>query len=116
MINVRLTFPPKELNPNKRLHFAKLAKFKRQYRETCCVLTQNELRGKTRIKKPCVHLAFYPPDKRRRDWDNLLAAMKSGLDGVSDALGVDDSEFRISFEIMPERGDYVQLTITEHTK
>ena len=38
-------------------------------------------------------ITFIQPDKRRRDRDNLLAAMKSGLDGLAQALGVDDSEF-----------------------
>jgi crossover junction endodeoxyribonuclease RusA len=36
-------------------------------------------------------ITFCPPDRRKRDLDNMLAAIKSGLDGVSDVLGVDDS-------------------------
>lgn len=36
---------------------------------------------------------FCPPDKRRRDLDNLLAAMKPDFDGISQALGVDDQHF-----------------------
>ena len=36
---------------------------------------------------------FCPPDKRRRDLDNLLAAMKPDFDGISQALGVDDHHF-----------------------
>lgn len=38
-------------------------------------------------------LTFCPPDKRRRDLDNLLAAMKPDFDGISQALGVDDQHF-----------------------
>ena len=38
-------------------------------------------------------LTFCPPDKRRRDRDNLLASMKSDLDGVAQALGLDDQYF-----------------------
>jgi crossover junction endodeoxyribonuclease RusA len=34
-----------------------------------------------------------PKDKRHRDYDNLLAASKSMLDGIAHALGVDDSRF-----------------------
>jgi crossover junction endodeoxyribonuclease RusA len=41
-----------------------------------------------------VSIVFCQPDKRRRDLDNMLAAMKSALDGVAEALGVDDSRFR----------------------
>lgn len=46
-----------------------------------------------------VYLVFVPPDKRRRDADNLLASCKAALDGLSDAVGVDDSMFSIRFEI-----------------
>lgn len=34
---------------------------------------------------------FYPPDSRRRDCDNLLAAIKPHLDGIAAAAGVDDA-------------------------
>ena len=42
-----------------------------------------------------VQLTFYPPDHRQRDEDNQLAAMKSALDGVADALGINDKKFHI---------------------
>lgn len=38
-------------------------------------------------------VTFHAPDKRRRDLDNLLAALKPDFDGVSQALGVDDQLF-----------------------
>jgi crossover junction endodeoxyribonuclease RusA len=49
-----------------------------------------------------VTLKIYPPDKRRRDWDNIVASLKSGLDGIADALGIDDSRFRLSIDMLPE--------------
>ena len=42
-----------------------------------------------------VHVAFFPPRKGRRDLDNCLASIKSGLDGVADVLCVDDGLQRI---------------------
>jgi len=33
--------------------------------------------------------------------DNLIASMKSGLDGVADALGFNDARFVIHAQIMP---------------
>lgn len=36
---------------------------------------------------------FYPPDKRRRDDDGLLASFKPHRDGIADALHIDDSRF-----------------------
>lgn len=37
---------------------------------------------------------FCPPDRKRRDVDNMLASIKSGLDGVADAIGQDDSQWQ----------------------
>jgi crossover junction endodeoxyribonuclease RusA len=61
----------------------------------------------------CVTLRVYPPDKRRRDWDNIVASLKSGLDGISDALGIDDSRFRLGIEMLPEivKGGRVDVVI-----
>ena len=41
-----------------------------------------------------LQLMFFPPDKRKRDLDNMLARMKSGLDGFFDALEIDDARVR----------------------
>jgi crossover junction endodeoxyribonuclease RusA len=35
-----------------------------------------------------------PPDRRARDLDNMLASIKSGLDGLADALEANDRRFR----------------------
>jgi crossover junction endodeoxyribonuclease RusA len=40
-----------------------------------------------------VTMVFHPPDARRRDVSNLHAAMKSAIDGIAAAMGVDDSMF-----------------------
>ena len=60
-----------------------------------------------------IALTFHPPDKRKRDWDNLIAQMKSGLDGLADALKVDDSKWRISIEVSPEIGGMVKVKVSE---
>ena len=39
-------------------------------------------------------LVFCPPDKRRRDDDNVLAAFKSTRDGIFAALETDDRRIR----------------------
>lgn len=39
-------------------------------------------------------LLFLMPDKRRRDLDNLLAGSKALIDGMAQALGVDDRRFK----------------------
>ena len=60
-----------------------------------------------------VSITFHPPDNRKRDLDNMLAAIKSALDGVSDTIGIDDSTWslRIAKGEVVEHG-MVQLEIT----
>jgi hypothetical protein len=47
-----------------------------------------------------------------RDQDNLIASMKSGLDGLADALKVDDSNFRVTFDISDDIGGMVKVSVT----
>ena len=42
----------------------------------------------------CLKITFYCPDRRKRDLDNLVHAMKPALDGVAQAIGIDDSNFK----------------------
>lgn len=97
-----LPWPPKGLSPNARLHWAALSKLKKQYREACRlqVLAQGAqpMEGCLRVQ-----LEFVPPDRRKRDWDNLVASMKAGLDGLADALQVDDSQFVLSFHVVRDQ-------------
>lgn len=97
-----LPWPPAGLSPNARLHWAALSKLKKQYREACRlqVLAQGAqpMQGCLRVQ-----LEFVPPNRRKRDWDNLVASMKSGLDGLADALQVDDSQFVLSFHVVPDQ-------------
>jgi crossover junction endodeoxyribonuclease RusA len=60
-----------------------------------------------------VWMDFYPPDRRNRDDDNLIAAFKSGRDGVADALGVNDKRFRIHPYVKSEVGGMVKLRFTK---
>lgn len=93
---IELPWPPRELSPNARPHWAQLAKAKKQYRLLCFVLARRAgVRGGmvTADKRLRVAMTFYPPVKRHRDKDNLLASMKAALDGLADALLVDDRQF-----------------------
>jgi hypothetical protein len=60
-----------------------------------------------------VDLTFIEPDRRPRDIDNLLASCKGLLDGIADALGVDDRCFRLSMSREgTARGGIVRVRIT----
>src|SRR3546814_16726876 len=60
-----------------------------------------------------VVLTLYPPDRRQRDRDNLLSNCKAYLDGIADALGVNDSRFVPSIRMADETGGYVVAEITQ---
>lgn len=40
-----------------------------------------------------VTIVFTPPDRRKRDVDGMLSALKPTLDGIAEGLGIDDSQF-----------------------
>lgn len=96
-----MPWPPRQLSPNAREHWGTLAKVKKAYRARCAAIGRQMGVGHLLAGKDAlgVHLTFLPPDRRPRDWDNMVASMKAGLDGLADALGVDDSRWRLSFEV-----------------
>ena len=117
LVSWPLPWPDTKLSPNQRQHWTKLAKAKKAYRQSCYLRTLEQIsiwKGKLPEGDLVLTLTFVPPDKRKRDVDNLLARMKAGLDGVAEALGIDDSRFvQIRLEIeSPARPAYVQITIT----
>lgn len=113
-MKIVLPWPPSELSPNKRQHWAQLAKAKKLYRAACA--TQARMQGLDRMAAQRLHLSltFYPPTRRAFDLDNLLARMKSGLDGLADVMGVDDSRWSLAIQKADRVGGYVEVTITEH--
>lgn len=112
LIQVELPWPPKELSPNARLHWAKLAKAKKNYRHACAHVAVQQ--GVRRIGPQKLHLAltFYAPTRRAYDLDNALARMKSGLDGLADVLGVDDKHWSLSIARSDEIGGKVKVVVS----
>jgi crossover junction endodeoxyribonuclease RusA len=87
-----------ELSPNWRGHWSTHSSAAREYRRMCWALA---LEAKLRVPdcaadgQPIhVRLDFFPPNRARRDDDNVPASFKAGRDGVADALRCDDARFR----------------------
>ena len=95
MILLTLPWPDRTLHPNARVHWAKLANAKKAARAAAHMLAVQAGANGAKLPEGRLHLwiDFYPPDRRRRDDDGLLASMKAARDGIADALGVDDSRF-----------------------
>ncbi len=113
LIEIILPFPSPDLSPNARLHWAKVAKAKSAYRASC------NARALLALKKPWLYeapyqldLEFFKPTKRSQDLDNLLARMKSGIDGVCTAIGIDDKDFKsVTVSAAQDTGGFVKLRI-----
>lgn len=111
-MKITLSWPTKDLSPNARGHWAIKARAKKAYRAACA--TQARSQGLTRLNAERLHLkiTFVPPNRRARDLDNMLASLKSGLDGLCDVLGVDDSKWSIEISKSDDRiGGFVEIDV-----
>lgn len=98
LLAVTLPFPNKELNPNNAngKHWSVTAGLRKKAHADGFWLARQAARqiGWMPVASELpLRVTFEVPDRRRRDRDNLLAAIKPSLDGVADALGIDDSQF-----------------------
>lgn len=93
---ILLPFPPKPLFPNhrSRTHWARTRALK-QARADGYYATKAAKVGICAGDVPIfVQATFNPPGRYRYDHDGLSSALKGYLDGIADALGVDDNFFR----------------------
>nr|DAT53543.1 MAG TPA: crossover junction endodeoxyribonuclease [Bacteriophage sp.] len=102
MLEIVLPYTPSKLNPNrsKTLNNFEFAREFKKYKQQAYFLTKQALEGKgtldfTNCEKLSLSLTFYPPDRRKRDDDNMIASFKAGRDGIAQALGIDDNLFHI---------------------
>lgn len=118
-MRVELPWPDKHLNPNARVHWAVLKDYKAAAKDDAYILAceaefyaRRYLPDRGRFK---LSLTFCPPDKRRRDLDNIEAACKAAFDGMCAGLGIDDSQIIETIKRWGEavKGGRVIVEITE---
>lgn len=111
-MNVTLPWPPAAMKPNARAHWAIKARAAKSHKHACQVICMGQ--GIRALGWPAmaVTLEFCPPTARRADLDNMLSAMKAGLDGLSAASGVDDSMWHLTIRRgSPVKGGAVNVTV-----
>ena len=118
MIELVLGWPPSNLSPNARLHWAKLGRAKKQYRNACFSVSKEQLKKfntENIPEKLVLEMTFIPPDRRSYDRDNLVARMKSGIDGLADALKINDKRFNTVISTMDTDylGGFVRIRILQ---
>jgi crossover junction endodeoxyribonuclease RusA len=105
MARVDLPWPPRDLSPNRsrNVHWSKKSKTVRDYKAACISCCQE---AKLHLKKHelvanglkiRVTYEIYPPDKRRRDLDNIIGSLKAAQDAISSVVGVDDNHFAVTY-------------------
>ena len=100
-IRFSIPYPPSELNPNKRLHWAQKIKLKNQQLDSGFKAASDAMVFESIMpQSPFVpardipiHLTFHPSTKRAFDLDNALAASKSAIDGIAKAMYINDKQF-----------------------
>lgn len=90
-----LPWPDRALSPNSRGHWSKKSRAAKAYRKACWAIAKQSGVAVDWEGEVALWLTFFPPDRRHRDDDNLIASFKSGRDGLADALGIDDKRFRL---------------------
>lgn len=93
---IRLPWPPKELSANSRKDRRHTTDKRASYKQHCW--TACKAAGATIDPNAHLQITFYPPDRRRRDLDNMLTSIKYGLDGVALAADVDDYGWSMSIK------------------
>lgn len=109
-----LPWPPSCLSPNSRTDRRATSGVRAKYRFDAKILTL-AFKGEYHAH---LEITFHPPDKRGRDLDNMLASIKSGLDGIADGFKCNDATWALTIR----RGDptpggavAVQFTPGAHT-
>lgn len=90
---IELPWPSRALHPNARVHWAAKSKAAKRERIWAGSATWSAGLRKIDAKALQVTVIFNPPDRRHRDLDGMLSALKPALDGVADTIGVDDSKW-----------------------
>lgn len=100
-ISLHLPWPPAALGPNARVHWAQRARYAKKVRRDTCMVTRSAmtaagvLQYQWKAKPVQVDLTFVSKG-RKMDIDNAIARNKALLDGIADALGVNDSRFQLT--------------------
>lgn len=92
IIELTLPWPPKELNPNSRVHWTKRAKAAKSYKKTCWAIAKQHKHNFSE-GNIFLELIFHPP-RNNYDSDNCESMFKSGRDGIAIAWGLNDKLFR----------------------
>lgn len=89
-----LPWPDRKLSPNARVHWATLASERKKAKAHAFYIVRSDGVGIIDADAITVGVSFYPPDRRPRDIDNCISSCKAAFDGIAQAIGIDDSQWK----------------------
>ena len=116
MIRFDMPWVPSSLRPNASSPGAWRRKqtAAKAHKADCLILCRKAGLRKLEADKVHLTLRYLPPDRRRRDLDNLLSASKWMVDAIAETIGIDDSRFNYTnLRGEPITGGLVEVTIME---
>ena len=116
---IRLSWPSSSLSSNSRDHWAVVRKAKKAYRYEGKIASIESGLHNANHTHAILKFFFYPPDLRHRDAHNVPGMMKSAIDGIADAMGCDDKNFKCRFPDQfeePVKNGKVLIKLTPGTK
>ena len=93
---IELPWPSRRLHPNARTHWGTRSVASKKARLDARFATMAAGLSSLDLASLKATIVFHPPDNRRRDADGVLSSCKAYLDGISDVIGVDDSQWQIA--------------------
>lgn len=116
-VTIHLPWPDRALSPNARGHWTKKSRATSDAKSLAYYITYDQKGGLalSRYDGPIqAVITFSPPDRRRRDRDNMIASFKAYQDGIALATGADDSRWVPTYHVAdPVKGGEVIVTLSE---
>ena len=116
LVEIFLPWPDVTLKPNgSHRHWSVKAGAKKNARRFAKFMVMENHKPIAYTGELGAHFTIYPPDRRFRDMDNIKAMLKPYMDGVFDALGMDDRQIRRSVTEFDEpiKGGGIKVVLTE---
>jgi hypothetical protein len=92
-LKITLPIPDIRISPNGKCHWSVKAKLVKRHRSNALLTTLEALQGRTPPTPVAYTFAYYWPSTRRDD-DNAIASGKPYMDGICQAMRVDDKALR----------------------
>lgn len=94
---ITLPWPDPKLSPNARCNWRTKGRAVKAAKDTAWKLGLAAEAHKVATDALSVRITFHPPDRHRRDDDNMIASLKAARDGIALAACVDDAFWTVSY-------------------